>query len=199
MTQLHTPNKQEKSLIIRFLPVIFFACIVVVFYFALFADPFERPSELEGRPLPEFQLPDLYTDGVSYSRDSLLGEPFLLNVWGVWCVTCRYELPYLTQLKNEQGVKIVGLYYDQEHDPEFGIYADVPKIREDVVNMLSQFGNPYHINILDLDRDLLLDLAVTGAPETYVIDADGKILLHHLGEVNERVWNEKIAPIWNQL
>ena len=45
------------------------------------------------------------------------GEAYLLNVWGTWCPTCLIELPYLTKLR-QQGIKIVGLYYEQSYDAD---------------------------------------------------------------------------------
>jgi len=96
-------------------------------------------------------------------------------------------------------VKIVGLYYDQNYAPEFGQFADIPAIRVEVKDMLARLGNPYQYNILDLDRSLSLNLGVTGAPETFLVDANGIIRMHHMGDVNERIWREKLAPIWNEI
>lgn len=183
----------------KFLPFVGFIVLAFFLYFGLFSDPRQRASELEGKSFPEFSLPDLNNADQLYTRSAIIGKPLLLNVWGTWCVTCRYELPFLTKLRNDFGVQVVGLYYEQNHDPEFGEFADVNQIQKDVANMVNRLGDPYQFNILDLDRELLLDLGVTGAPETFVIDAQGVILMHHLGEVDERVWREKIAPIWNQL
>ena len=165
----------------------------------LFSDPRERDSALIDRPLPNFQLPDLYDPNRMHSQNSIKGQAYLLNVWGTWCTTCQYELPFLTKLKQEYGVKIIGLYYDRDHAPEFGVYADVNKIQFEVKQMLAQLGDPYAFNILDLERDLSLNLGVTGAPETFVIDAKGIVKVHHMGDINEQIWRDKIAPIWNSL
>ncbi|RXF03889.1 thiol:disulfide interchange protein, partial [Pseudoalteromonas phenolica O-BC30] len=52
---------------------------------------------------------------------------------------------------------------------------------------------------LDLDRTLALDLGVSGAPETFLVDANGTILLHHTGDINPRVWRAKFAPVMQEL
>jgi cytochrome c biogenesis protein CcmG/thiol:disulfide interchange protein DsbE len=44
-------------------------------------------------------------------------------------------------------------------------------------------------------RNTSLDLGVTGAPETFLVDQDGVIRVHHLGDLNERVWRNKFAPV----
>lgn len=190
----------NKKLNMAVLPLIIFVLLLGFLLKGLFSDPRERDSALIGKPMPEFKLPDLMDDRVIYTPTSLIKDgPVLLNVWGTWCTTCQYELPYLTKLSQEYGVRVVGIYYDQNHAPEFGQYADIPAIRVEVNEMVAQLGNPYQFNVLDLDRKLSLNLGVTGAPETFLVDGNGVIRVHHMGDVNERVWREKLAPIWNEL
>ncbi|NVK26190.1 MAG: redoxin family protein [Gammaproteobacteria bacterium] len=181
------------------LPLIVFVVLLGFLLKGLFSDPRERDSALIGKPMPEFVLPDLMSPSVQHKVETLIADgPVILNVWGTWCVTCQYELPYLTKLRNEYGVRIVGIYYDQNHAPEFGQFSDIPKIRIDVKEMVARLGNPYQYNILDLDRNLSLNLGVTGAPESFIVDSQGIIRAHHMGDVNERVWRTYLAPIWNE-
>lgn len=189
----------NKSSIWRFLPLIIFLMLCVFLLKGLFSDPRERDSALVGKVVPEFDLPDLYDNNKRHNAQTLTAKPVLVNVWGTWCTTCQYELPFLTKLSDEYQVNIVGLYYEQNHDPEFGLVADVNIIRKEVSEMVAQLGNPYGYNILDLDRTLSLDLGVTGAPETFLIDKNGIIRAHHMGDVNQRVWRDKLAPIWNEI
>lgn len=188
-----------KKINFRFLPLVVFVLLLGFLLKGLFSDPSERDSALIGKSFPQFELPDLNSNNKIHTPETLLTEPVLVNVWGTWCTTCKYELPFLTKLANEYDVKIVGLYYDQNHAPEFGEYADIPTIRVEVKEMLARLGNPYQYNILDLDRSLSLDLGVTGAPESFLIDANGIVRMHHMGDVNERIWREKLAPVWNEI
>ncbi|MDU0114619.1 DsbE family thiol:disulfide interchange protein [Psychrosphaera aquimarina] len=188
-----------KKINFRFLPLVVFVLLLGFLLKGLFSDPNERDSALIGKSFPQFELPDLNSNNKIHTPETLLTEPVLVNVWGTWCLTCKYELPFLTKLANEYDVKIVGLYYDQNHAPEFGEYADIPTIRVEVKEMLARLGNPYQYNILDLDRSLSLDLGVTGAPESFLIDANGIVRMHHMGDVNERIWREKLAPVWNEI
>ena len=32
-----------------------------------------------------------------------------------------------------------------------------------------------------------------------MIDATGVIRMHHIGDINERVWNTKVGPLYNKL
>lgn len=179
------------------LPLGGFLFIAVFLAQGLFSDPRSRQSTLQDKTLPDFSLPDLMQPATTYTPDLFKGRVTLLNVWGVWCVTCAIELPYLTELSNK-GIRIVGLYYDQDIDPDFGD-KDLETVQREVVDTLSRLGNPYEVNILDTLRDYSLDLGVTGAPETFVIDKQGVVRLHHIGDVNPRVWEQKIAPLYQRL
>lgn len=180
------------------IPVLVFVIMVVFLFQGLFSDPRERDSMAVGQPLPAFSLPDLMQPEIVYSKQDLTGEVTLLNVWGVWCVTCAVELPYLTQLREQQGVRFVGLYYDQDLDPDFGTKT-LERVQSEVNLMLGRLGNPYQFNIFDTVRDYSFDLGVIGAPEHFLIDRNGHIRLHHIGDINERVWTNKIQPLYQQL
>ncbi|ALS99035.1 DsbE family thiol:disulfide interchange protein [Lacimicrobium alkaliphilum] len=186
-----------KKLTLFLLPLLLFLLISVFLLQGLFSDPRERQSSLLDRPVPEFSLPDVMDESTIYGPQVFKGEVTLLNVWGTWCVTCAYELPFLTELR-QQGVRILGLYYEQDLDPDFGAKS-LAQIRRDIDKKLSQLGNPYAFNIFDQQRSLSLDLGVTGAPETFLIDAQGRVRLHHIGDVNERVWQQKFLPLYHKL
>lgn len=183
---------------ILLLPFAIFVLGAVFLTLGLFSDPRELDSQVLNERVPEFSLPDLMQPEVVYTPNVFQGEVTLLNVWGVWCVTCAVELPYLTQLQQQENIKIVGLYFDQDLDPEFGTKT-LTRVQGEVTEMLGRFGNPYAFHIFDVFRDTSLDLGVTGAPEHFLIDHHGVIRMHHIGDINERVWSEKVGPLYQQL
>lgn len=187
-----------KKLPLVAVPLLLFVLLILFLFQGLFSDPRELDSQVTGKPVPAFSLPDLMQPATTYTPADLTGKVRILNVWGVWCVTCAVELPYLTQLKKEQGVTFVGLYFDQDLDPDFGTKT-LTRVRSEVTDMLARYGNPYAFNIFDVKRDMSLDLGVTGAPEHFLIDADGIIRMHHIGDINERVWQNKIGPLYRKL
>lgn len=160
-----------------FIPLLVFVALALLLWRGLSLDPNHMPSALEGRPLPAFRAQTL--DGGEVSDADLRGRPALLNVWATWCPTCAAEHAYLNQLA-ARGVVVHGLVY--KDDPE--------KARR----WIAEKGNPYDVLILDDAGRIGIDLGVTGAPETYVLDAEGVIRLRHQGPVDERVWQRKIAP-----
>lgn len=178
-------------------PLFLFLGITVFLLQGLFSEARYQVATSVNRAAPVLDLPDVMDLSKRYTNEVFEGEVTLLNVWGVWCVTCAIELPYLTHLR-EQGVRILGLYYEQELDPDFGV-KPIPQMQQEISEKLSQLGNPYQFNIFDEKRDYSLDLGVTGAPETFLIDPEGIIRVHHIGDVNPRVWENKFVPVYKEL
>lgn len=166
--------------VLLFVPLLVFIVLAALFWRGLSLDPSEMPSALVDRPLPNFELPRLADPQQTITKQEVIGKPVLLNVWGTWCVACRVEHPFLVQLA-EQGVPIYGINYKDDS--------------EAARQWLVDLGDPYVANIVDADGRFGIDLGVFGAPETYVVDAQGVIRYKHVGVVDEKVWVEHLAPI----
>lgn len=169
-----------------FLPLIFCALIAIPFVVVLRDknyDPQALPSALLDKPVPAFSLKRLGSDEF-LTEAHLKGEPALLNVWATWCPSCRAEHPFLVKLA-QQGVAIYGLDYKDD-----SVAAQ---------KWLDELGNPYRFNIVDSEGTLGLDLGVYGAPETYLVDAQGIVRAKHVGVVDERVWTETLQPLYVEL
>lgn len=174
---------------VLFIPLALFLLLVAVFVVQLSRnaggdDPTKLESVLVGKTVPVFKLEDLAEPGKYYDQSVFTGEPLLLNVWATWCPTCYAEHKYLNQLA-ARGVKIIGLNYKDQ--------------RSKAITWLNDLGNPYLISLFDGDGMLGLDLGVYGAPETYLIDANGVIRYRHVGDVNPRNWQETLEPMYQAL
>lgn len=166
-----------------FVPLLIFLALGLLLARGLQLDPQALPSAMIDRPFPQFSLTALGSDE-PLSREVLLGAPALLNVWASWCPSCRVEHPYLQRIA-DLGVPLFGLNYKDRG--------------EDALGWLGQLGNPYRLNIADVEGTLGLDLGVYGAPETYVLDATGVIRYRHVGVVDEQVWTQSLKPLLLQL
>ncbi|WP_299726208.1 DsbE family thiol:disulfide interchange protein [uncultured Endozoicomonas sp.] len=168
-----------------FLPLAIFLSLCLMFYIALFRDnKGELPSALLDSPLPSFSLTTVKNPARTVTRDDLLGEVALLNVWATWCPACRVEHPYLVDLANK-GVPIYGVNYKD----------DQPEARK----WLKVLHDPYRFSINDQDGSLGINLGVYGAPETYLIDHQGMIRYKHVGIVDANVWKNDIEPKYRAL
>lgn len=167
---------------VLFVPLLIFSGLAAFLLRGLALDPQELPSALIDKPWPAFQLQTL--EGASASDKDLTGQKSLVNVWATWCITCRVEHPFLMDLQR-QGVRLIGLNYKDN--------------QADAKRWLQEKGNPFVFNAIDADGKLGIDLGVFGAPETYFVDSRGVIQYKHVGEINQRVWDEKLKTAWDAL
>ncbi len=163
-----------------FIPLFIFLVLSVFLWRGLSLDPKHIPSALVEKPMPNFDLPVLGKEGVNLNKSEILGEPFLVNIWGTWCTTCYYEHPYLVEL-SKLGVNILGVNWRDD--------------RDEALKWLEKLENPYFHIIEDQDGSLVLDLGVTAAPETFVVDSQGIVKYRHTGQVTKDVWKKHLAPL----
>ena len=167
-----------------FIPLVVFAVLSLFLLKGLDRDPTELPSALVGEQFPAFVLPSLGNQQQMLTERDLDSKVVLVNVWATWCFACRIEHPMLNQLAAE-GVNIIGLNYKDKNDQ--------------ALQWLEKKGNPYLFNIVDAQGSLGFDLGVTGAPETYLVDASGTIRYRRVGVVDQRVWDDEIKDLYQQL
>ena len=151
-------------------------------------DPRELPSALIGKPWPDRALPQLGSaaaDGDPVGPAQLRGKPRLVNVWASWCAVCVDEQPTLLALGEtlrEQGRadQLIGLNYKDT--------------RSDATAWLQRYGNPFATVLTDADGRMGIELGVYGAPETYLIDAQGTIVWKRVGELTPDLIAKEVLP-----
>jgi len=175
-----TKTMKKKQLRLWFLiPLIVFLGLVIMLYMRL-----GKPTDIVTntaleRPVPSFELPLLSDTSRIMTNENLPDTPFLMNIWGSWCPTCVIEHPFLMELE-ERGVNLVGVNYKDDIG--------------DALGYLNRGGDPFSMSIQDLSGQFALDLGLTGAPETFIVDGDGIIRQHIIGEINESNWQSRITP-----
>lgn len=143
-------------------------------------DPNRLPSALIGSSLPVLSGASL--EGEPFSMEVLpKGKFMLINVWATWCPTCKAEHDFLNKLKLETDLYMFGVNYKDD--------------RQKAQAWLDVLGNPYDWVLFDPNGRNGLELGVYGAPETFLIDAKGNVLIRHAGDLNETVWQESFLPL----
>lgn len=160
-----------------FLPLIAFSILGSVFFLQLGKDTQYMPSALIDKPLPNVSLVDLHSNQI-VTNESLPKKPYLINFWGTWCPACSVEHNYLMALA-DQGVPIVGIDYKDE--------------TSEAIKWLEERGDPYTHVLLDELGNFGVDMGVTGAPETFVVNSNGVVVYRHQGVVDDVVWKSMKA------
>ena len=147
------------------LPLIIFGAMAILFAVLLLGgrNAAVVTSALIGKPVPTAVI-----EGLA-QKDFPKGDPYIVNFFASWCVSCRAEQKILDALSKETGVKIYGV-----------AYKDEPAATE---KWLSDHGNPFAAIGKDYDGRVALEWGVYGVPETFVIDAAGIIRMRIAGAV----------------
>jgi cytochrome c biogenesis protein CcmG/thiol:disulfide interchange protein DsbE len=162
------------------LPVVIFALLVIFFWVGLGRDPSYVPSPLVGKTAPSFALPQLGNPASELTDAAFKGQVSLLNVWATWCTGCRQEHDTLLRIARENDVPIFGLNWKD----------DVPQ----ALQWLQQLGDPYTATGVDADGREAINWGVYGAPETFLIDANGVILYKHIAPLTMEIWEAEFVP-----
>jgi cytochrome c biogenesis protein CcmG/thiol:disulfide interchange protein DsbE len=174
-------------MISRLLPLLAFVALAALLFVGVRMnsgkDNSAIPSPLIGKTAPSLVLPELEMTDSRLRPADLQGKAYVLNVWGSWCVSCRVEHPVITELART-GVTVVGYNY-----------KDTP---DDARRWLAEYGNPFALVIQDQDGQAALDWGIYGAPETFVIDANGIIRYKHIGPLTPDVVKTGLLPALGQ-
>ena len=172
-------NKLKKKYSIMLLPLIFFIAMVLLLFAGLGKDPTILDSLLVGKKFPEFEKTLLLdVERIVTTKD--IQGPALINVFASWCPPCYQEHPNLMKLAATNEVTIYGVNYKDK--------------RSEALKFIKNLGNPYEFIIFDDNGRLGIDLGVYGAPETFLINSDNKIIYRHVGIINDEVWVTKLKP-----
>ncbi len=170
----------------RLLPLLLFAALAALLLVGVLRnsgkDNSAIASPLLGKPVPAFRLPVLGEPARTLGNEELRGQPYLLNVWGSWCVNCRDEHPQLMALARSGRIRIVGYNY-----------KDAP---EEAARWLQAFGNPYSLIVADEEGRVALDFGIYGAPETFLVDRLGTIRWKHVGPITDAVLRDELEPLF---
>jgi cytochrome c biogenesis protein CcmG/thiol:disulfide interchange protein DsbE len=151
-------------------------------------DPRELPSVLIGKPWPDIALPQLNNtaaDGAPIGPAQLRGKPRLVNVWASWCGVCVEEQPVMLDLAKTLRVQgradqLIGLNYKDE--------------TSDANAWLREQGNPFSTVLVDASGRMGIELGVYGAPESYLIDAQGIIVWKQVGALTPELIAKEVLP-----
>jgi cytochrome c biogenesis protein CcmG/thiol:disulfide interchange protein DsbE len=124
----------------------------------------DHPAQV-GTVAPDFTIQDA---GQSVRLDQYRGKTVVLNFWASWCPPCLEEFPSLMQLQHQvPNVVVLAVSFDTDDEA------------------YRQYVTDNHLNNMVVVRDATqksnLAFGTTRPPETYVIDAQGRIRRKFIG------------------
>lgn len=153
-------------------------------------------SEVKGgnRPAaPEFDLPVLWPHAETWPAElrgglgdgnlslrEVHGYPAVMNFWASWCGPCKAEAPRLTSSAEAHAGEVVFL----------GV--DVQDFKSDARRFLERYDTNY-VSVRDGGDSAYSAYGLTGLPETYFLDRQGRVISHWVGEISEAELEAGIA------
>ncbi len=146
----------------RFAPIVSFLSVIAVLVVLLLVRPVSQDQDSsEAYALPSLPLTP-YASKQVWHQDSLQGKVTLLNFFASWCMPCAAEMPGLASLaKKYPSLHLTGV-----------VWNDDPKA---IAAFLKDHGNPFRSVWIDPTGDATIALGIRGIPESFLIDASGKV------------------------
>jgi thiol-disulfide isomerase/thioredoxin len=135
----------------------------------------------QAAPLPdEGRMPSLegsqgWVNTGPLDTTRLRGKVVLVNFWTFTCINWIRTLPYLrgwSAKYSDQGLVVLGV-----HSPEFDFEQEFPR----VAGATQRLGISYPI-LVDSKHEVWRSFRNQYWPATYLVDAKGRVRLHHFGE-----------------
>ena len=136
-----------------------------------------------GRPrAPAFTLPRF--DGGTLTLAELRGKFVVMNFWASWCIPCKDEAPLLERVwrdYRDRGVVVVGV--------------NIQDLESEARRFIAETKATYP-EVRDRDGTVSRAYGITGVPETFFIDREGRVAHKFPGAAIEwRLWEEAVEGL----
>ena len=145
----------------------------------------EGEGESAPQPAPDFTVYD--AEGNEITLSALMdGKPTVLNFWASWCGPCRSEMPHIQEayerLSGEVSFVMINMTDGQR------------ETQESAEEYMAESGWTFPI-YFDSDYDAAMTYGAYSLPQTYFIDAEGRLIAAARGSMSAEVLQSGIDMI----
>jgi cytochrome c biogenesis protein CcmG/thiol:disulfide interchange protein DsbE len=160
------------------------AAVVGVLFLSLGKDPQKIDSPLIGRIAPDFALKVVGT-GETLDLQQFRGKPVVINFWATWCGPCWQEHPVLVASAKtlQPNVQFIGVVFQDDETK--------------ILNFLRDRGNAYPTLVDDRGKTAIA-YGVGGVPESFFLDATGKIVAKFDGPMTPNILESYVAKTYRR-
>jgi len=177
-----------------FIAVLIGAPLIALFAYGFSRDPAAIPSPLPGHDAPAFALtvfapgepPLMRPAGDTIRLADLAGKVSVVNFWASWCGPCRAEHAALSETARHYAgrpAQFIGVLYNDRPAP--------------ATRWIAEMGGQSYPAVTDNESRTAIDYGVYGVPETFIVDATGRIAYKHVGPISAEVlrqWIDSLLP-----
>ena len=145
----------------------------------------EGEGESAPQPAPDFTVYD--AEGNEVTLSALMdGKPTVLNFWASWCGPCRSEMPHIQEAYERLGGEVSFVMINMTDGQR--------ETQESAEEYMAESGWTFPI-YFDLDYDAAMTYGAYSLPQTYFIDAEGRLIAAARGSMSAEVLQSGIDMI----
>ena len=145
----------------------------------------EGEDESAPQPAPDFTVYD--SEGNEITLSALMdGKPTVLNFWASWCGPCRSEMPHIQDAYERLGGEVSFVMINMTDGQR--------ETQESAEEYMAESGWTFPI-YFDSDYDAAMTYGAYSLPQTYFIDAEGRLIAAARGSMSAEVLQSGIDMI----
>ena len=145
----------------------------------------EGEDESVPQPAPDFTVYD--AEGNEITLSALMdGKPTVLNFWASWCGPCRSEMPHIQEAYERLGGEVSFVMINMTDGQR--------ETQESAEEYMAESGWTFPI-YFDSDYDAAMTYGAYSLPQTYFIDAEGRLIAAARGSMSAEVLQSGIDMI----
>lgn len=139
-------------------------------------------ARIEPRPAADIRLRLFDGKDTPWRLVEQRGKMMVVNFWASWCSPCRTEAGVLAQAARDYAVRGITLVGVNVWDDQAAARSFVDEFQVEYPNGSDEAGSA------------AVDYGVTGIPETFVIDGQGRLTARWVGPITREALDSMVAP-----